>query len=381
MPTMTDEEAFDEFTRDQNLGPRFDTGKASNWLKNRLNAAASSARSLIRNAASVAPRMPPIHFDWIENDDVNAWAFPHQGKYFIGVTVGSAIYLHSLFSRMLSNAHILPDVGDPSKEIDSRVSAVAIRLGKGNLHASGFSPVIPKDPQRQFHYEYLNNLSMGFLVSHEITHLLHGHVAYRQDRLGLAGIAEMGWDKGDPEPALTRQTLEMDADMGAAVAQAGRVMAITMDATLRPSGPLARYFQTPEEAMFHFAFGVCPFFRMFGDDRVPAADANIETYPPWRVRQMIAIATATYHISRRWNHDLAVSCQQSMKDAMIQVEHAYCRVTGEPMATAGLTEAWDGTGWRHVQNKLIAHWRDELYDELLPFSYVELPEAGDQVYP
>ena len=168
--------------------------------------------------------------------------------------------------------------------------------------------------------------------------------------------------------------------MRAAVAQAGMVMSLVMDPALRPSGELGRFYQTPEEAMFHFAFGICPFFRMFGDDSVPAADADIETYPPWRVRQMIAIASATYFISRRWNHELAVSCQQAMKEAMLQVEHAYCLVTGEAMATQGLIEAWNGTGWRHVQNKLIKHWRDELYDELLSFSFTELPEAGNEVY-
>jgi hypothetical protein len=168
--------------------------------------------------------------------------------------------------------------------------------------------------------------------------------------------------------------------MGAAVAQAGIVMRLATNPTLRPTNKLARLYRTPNEAMFDFAFGICPFFRMFGDDPVPAADADIETYPPCRVRQMIAIATTTYFISRRWNHNLAVSCQQKMKDAMIQVEYVHCRVTGEKMATKGLTKAWDGTGWRHVQDKLIAHWRGKLYDELLPFSFAELQEAGNELY-
>ena len=219
---MTDEEIFNEFTSSNpNLGPRMDVGKAGPGLRNRLNAAASYARSLIRNAAAAAPKAPPIHFDWIENEDINACAFLHRGKYFIGVNAGSVVYLHSLFSRMLSNPRVLPKVGDVSKEEEARVPPVAIQLGRGNLHASGFGPVIPKDPDRQFHYEYLNHLSMGFLVSHEITHLIHGHIAYGEDRLGHRGISERGWKKGEPEPALTSQTLEMDADIGAAVAQAG----------------------------------------------------------------------------------------------------------------------------------------------------------------
>ncbi len=378
---MTNDEIFDEFTSaERDLGPRMDIGKASPWLRKRLEHGAAHARSLIRDAAAAATQMPQIHFDWIENDDINACAFLHRGKYFIGVTAGSVIYLHSLFSRMLSNPSVLPKIGDVSKEDEARVPPVAIQLGRGNLHASGFVPIIPKDPDRQFHYEYLNHVAMGFLVAHEITHLLHGHVGYREDRLGHSGISEISWKKGESEPALTRQTLEMDADIGAAVAQAGTVIWRVMVPTQRPTGALSRFYQTPEDAMFHFAFGICPFFLMFGDDLVPAADADIEMYPPWRVRQMVAIASATYYISQHWNHELAISCQNSMKEAMLQVEHVYSLVTGEAMATEGLREAWDGTGWRHVQNKLIAHWREELYDELLPFSYIELPEAGNEIY-
>ena len=143
---MTDEEIFNEFTSaDPDLGPRMDIGKASPWLRNRLNAGASYAQSLIRNAAAAAGKMPPIHFDWIENDDINACVFPHRGKYFIGVNAGSVVYLHSLFSRMLSNPRVLLQVGDVSQEEEARVPPVSIRLGRGNLHASGFVPVIPKD--------------------------------------------------------------------------------------------------------------------------------------------------------------------------------------------------------------------------------------------
>ncbi|QDU05511.1 hypothetical protein V6x_52490 [Gimesia chilikensis] len=378
---MTDEEMFNEFTSaNRYMGPRFDINKASPWLRARLNSAASAARFQIERAASAVPEMPPIHFDWIENHDINAWAFAYRDKYFIGINAGALIYLHSLFSRMLSNPNILPVVGNPSKEKDNRVPAVCIKPIAGMLHSSDLEPILPTDADRQFHYEYLNNQAMGFIVAHEITHLLHGHIAYAQDRFGYHGIFERGSKKEKPMPALTRQTLEMDADMGAAVAQVGMVMQLATDTSLRPTNNLARFFQTPDEAVFHFAFGICPFFRMFGDDSVPAADADIESYPPWRVRQMIAISTATYFISRRWNHDLAVLCQQNMIEAMFQVEYAYCRVTGEKMATKGLTEAWDGTGWRHVQNKLITHWREELYNELLPFSFVELPEAGNDIY-
>ena len=161
----------------------------------------------------------------------------------------------------------------------------------------------------------------------------------------------------------------MDADIGAAVAQAGAVMWRVMDPAQRPSGELGRFYQTPKRPCSILPSESVRSFACSGTISVPTADADIETYPPWRVRQMIAIASATYFISRRWNHVLAVSCQQAMKEAMLHVEHAYCQVTGKPMATKGLTEAWDGTGWRHVQNKLIAHWRDELYDRVASFQF------------
>src|SRR2546422_709311 len=110
---MTYEQLFNEYTSaDPDLGPRMDLSQASTWLQNRLNAAASNARRLLRDASATVRthglrEMPPIHFDWIENDDVNACAFGHNGKYFIGVNAGTVVYLHSLFSRMLSHPRIL----------------------------------------------------------------------------------------------------------------------------------------------------------------------------------------------------------------------------------------------------------------------------------
>lgn len=372
---MTDEEIFNEFTAaDPNLGPRLDLATVDPWWRGRLGFCASNARSLLRNAGATAEKMPSVHFDFVDNKDINACAFRHRGRYFIGMNSGSVVYLHTLFSRLLSNPRVLPAVGDITREDEARVAPVPIRHGRVH-ESSQFAPIIPNDPARQFHYEYLNVVALGFLMSHEITHILHGHVAYCEERLGYRGISESRWHTGEPSAAMTRQTLEMDADIGASVAQAGTALTLATSPEGRPSGELARFYRTPQEAMYHFAFGICPFFRMFGDDPVPVADAEVGTYPPWRVRQMIAIASAAYFISRRWNHELALSCQQAMREAILEVEPAYCRTTGEPMATQGLTEAFDGTGWRYVEGTLIAHWRERLYDELLPFSFIELPEA------
>jgi hypothetical protein len=50
---MTDEDLFNDFTSaDPDLGPRMDLAKASTWLQNRLNFAASNARGLIRDASA-----------------------------------------------------------------------------------------------------------------------------------------------------------------------------------------------------------------------------------------------------------------------------------------------------------------------------------------
>lgn len=212
-------------------------------------------------------------------------------------------------------------------------------------------------------------------MRHEISHILNGHVAYRCDRLGLPFAPELDLTRGTPEPPLTRQTLEMNADMGAAANSAGSVIRAVTDPGRRPPPPFDRFFQDPAWAMFDYAFGICPFFRMFGDDSLPAMGADKITYPPFRVRQMISIATAAYYISQRWGNELAGTCHQAMVEAMIQAEHAYSILTGEPLAVQGLREAWDGTGWRQVQEKLLAHWRDELRNELLPFAHIELPEA------
>jgi hypothetical protein len=378
---MTDEEIFNDYTMDEpDLGPRFDPARASTWFQNRMRSEAEDARKMIRDAAAAAPKMPPIHFDWIHNEEINACAFAHQRMYFVGVNAGTSAYLHSLFSRMLSHPRILPDIGNAANEDENRVPPTPLRIGKGELVAANFIPVIPKDPERRYVYEYLTRTAFKFLIGHEITHLIHGHIAYKEDRFGQRGIRELGWKKRDPEPPLTRQTLEMDADMGATALQVAFVMLAVENVAKIKDDLMARFFKSPEQAMYYLALGISPFFRMFGDEPVPAADADVEMYPPWRVRLLIATATACNLVSQLRNHELAVACQNKMRDAIVLMERAYCDITGEPMATRGLTQAFEGSGWQHVQDKLLTHWRDELRAELLPFSFVPLSKGDDAKY-
>ena len=372
---MTNEEIFEEFTVAKSLGRRLDVNRLPPARASIYAVETQRARSIIRGAVQTAPTMPGVHFDWIKDESVNACAFRHRGMYFIGMNSGVVSIVNRIFGRMLSDPRVLPRVGDASKEDAARVPPHVLPTPPAQLRASDINAVMPHDTDRGIHCYYLAQTAKDFILSHEITHVIHGHVAYRMDRLGLPCVPEVRWTRGTGEPPLTRQTLEMDADMGAAANEAGNVIGAVMDKARRPGPPLDRYYQDPERAMFDFAFGICPFFRIFGDDFLPPLNADKLLYPPFRVRQMIAIATSAYFISRRWGTELADRCQEAMAEAMLQVEDAWSKMTGEPLRVKGLREAWDGTGWGHVRDKLIAHWRTDLRPELLPFTHIELPEA------
>jgi hypothetical protein len=63
---------------------------------------------------SSCTRLPPIHFDFVNSESVNAWAFLHKKHHFIGVTVGAVIALDGMFDRMFADSRILTHIGNPS---------------------------------------------------------------------------------------------------------------------------------------------------------------------------------------------------------------------------------------------------------------------------
>jgi len=121
---------------------------------------------------------PPFHFDYIDSSTPNALAFRYEGYSFIGITIALIETLWDVCFQL------------------SRSQAVATRL------AVSLSP----GEYDKLHV-VLFRTQLNFVVSHEYTHHVHGHVARGSASVATNEILDEG-ETGN----LERQILEADAD-------------------------------------------------------------------------------------------------------------------------------------------------------------------------
>lgn len=125
---------------------------------------------------------------------------------FIGIHFGTISLVSSIFTRMLGNPNILPDVGDASLETNAGQSHFIPFLED----LKTFPPCRPVCKIRSAFSKHLSLTGLDFIFGHEITHITNGH-------LGVINQTR----HPDPEkrrPALSfleNQAIELDADFGA----------------------------------------------------------------------------------------------------------------------------------------------------------------------
>lgn len=122
---------------------------------------------------------PPFHFDYIESSVPNALAFRYEGYSFIGVTISLIYVLWDVCIRL------------------SRSEGMATLAGVG-----------PSADDRDMFHVVLYRILLSFVVAHEYTHHVHGHVCPREPGATLYNeiLSE------SHEGGLDQQTLEVAAD-------------------------------------------------------------------------------------------------------------------------------------------------------------------------
>ncbi|KFF65990.1 hypothetical protein ACU36R_02445 [Pectobacterium brasiliense] len=125
---------------------------------------------------------------------------------FIGIHFGTISLVSAIFTRMLSNPHILPGVGDTNLETNAGYT----HFIPVQEDLTVFSPCRPACQVRSAFSKHLTLAGLDFIFGHEITHITNGH-------LGVLNQTR----HPDPEtrrPTLSpleNQAIELDADIGA----------------------------------------------------------------------------------------------------------------------------------------------------------------------
>jgi len=114
---MDDTEIFDRFLKSRGLGERFPRSAMPEELwKKSYGFITYWAESLIASARELVPGLPPIHFDFVHNQNINAAAFKAEGRYFIAFNTGTRYMLELILFRMLSDSGLFDFVPSPAGE-------------------------------------------------------------------------------------------------------------------------------------------------------------------------------------------------------------------------------------------------------------------------
>lgn len=310
------------------------------------------------------PRLPPIHLDFADVNQVNAFAFVYETQHFIGVTRGAVLTTALLFERMLSDRRILMHIGNAKGEIDRPPLALPLAdaLLLDNL-ANG--PKGPTDQSRKVYCGFLTQMAFAFLFSHELAHILHGHVDRNEAMRRSPFMAEFGSPPITQEQAIESQLLEMDADTSAIAHGVGFVER----AAINPPCDIPKLVNY-EGILFAWLFAVFSFFRIFGDNLVVSADLYKTKHPPLRLR--VGHAWWSACTNAKHNHGREIDrLVPVVWRAASSVERAFQFLTGQKISPpTRYTEAFAPTKYnRDHKNRLMKRWNEGLRQELLTYAY------------
>lgn len=155
----------------------------------------------IRQLAALQPLQPPlsVHFDYVKDGRLNAFAFAVGERHFVGLHGGTIPIVHSLFLQLLSHPSALRHVGDPDREIapaqhrrPGLVDADTL-FQRGGKDGMPLAETLPRDLTRKIYARILATVAIDFLTHHELGHVLYGHVGLLNSRAGTPFIAELDW--------------------------------------------------------------------------------------------------------------------------------------------------------------------------------------------
>lgn len=327
----------------------------------------SRALDLIAASRSTVKHLPRIHFDFIDSPCVNAFAFKHDGEYFIGITAGAVLMIYLILNRILASQKTFPQVGDPTKEIGDKLQFTWEIPDVEVLFNEGARPLPIRDHKRKYFSLHLADQATMFLVGHEIAHIARGHVDYAIEKYDNATWAELGWAGNEPT-CIERQAMEVDADRRSVYS---RCDSILTTAKSQANNRLA-WSSKPvivDELLSNWAFSVNILFRLFGDRTYTKHDLEFQSYPPFPIRRRLALEYGRLmllDVLGEKHRDMITQC---VLQSVYAAEGCFDAI-GAPSSFGGFEEAIDEESSNHI-TKIHGCW-ETLSRELMPFAYESL---------
>jgi len=257
---------------------------------------------------------------------MNAVADIRAGTGLVGVTDGSIFLITDIFRRLLSHPLVLPHIGNaPAESINAYhqdgISQTCEVLAK--KRAAENRPVVPpppNDPVREACALVMSRLALEFLITHELAHIVRGHVGYIYDSVGIPYMLEFRSHGMQKPPAafdpIVRQALEVDADR-IAVVNTLRIANMAKEGNLRQKWN--GIISSSQEAIYIWNFAIGWLFYLWGLE-VDFDEMDKYDHPPSGLRDLEAVATAMTVMEKNWPELLA-----DFKEAYPRSKHEIMR--------------------------------------------------------
>jgi hypothetical protein len=328
---------------------------------------AKRAEELISSAMALVPNLPHIHFDFVINGVINAWAFKSHGRYFIGLSTGAVFMLELVIMRMLSDSRLFHTIGNPSGELDNLPPLTGFVPDAERMYRAGQRPISPKTSPRLSYAIYLVDHALLFLVGHEIAHITLGHVDYLQSKTGAALVEEMQLHQTGSEALIERQCLEAQADMRSVYSRIASLK-LTLSAPNLEQPSWTDSPQRLDKMLFDWAFGMNSLFRLFGDRQFSSSELAMNAYPPLPLRRTMATAVALGCLMADKDYAQRDAAIKALRVAMQYTQFAFATILNEEPSVEALDGAFSPSGQEHVK-RITKYMNECLHKRLAPFSY------------
>lgn len=319
-----------------------------------------------------------ISFDIIDDYSFNAFATGVGHNYFIGINKGAIATLSLVFNRLLADKAIFPFIGDINNEKENLPLLENIYI---NYEATIDSlPLFypPQDPVRNIIAEHMTRLALDFLLGHEMTHIIKGHISYLSQEFKVNVNDELSLHRIEKKRQRTiSKTMEMDADSFATtMLLSSEINRCTGKLPLRGK-EWEDLYSRPGFILLIFSIVISTLFRIFGDKRLNESTFELEPYPKPRLRFVIAMLQIAsdpdfLKLNKETKYDLDKNGVPITISAGFKlVEDAFQHITGKESSGLSIKDAWGELGFSQI-NKLINFWNSGFFKDLEKHSYIQL---------
>jgi hypothetical protein len=316
-----------------------------------------------------------VEFAYINNPGLNAQVvlFVLEDKSYVGLNVGSAFIIFNYFFHALSHPNLLTNIGDPNSEKNKKKKMQGVTLninsdGKSNLVYANGQPIIEYFPDDKIRLEYARLLSLHsiiFLIEHEIAHLVHGHLAFR----------EHSNNSGNKLDNFSEQVLEWDADTWATSQAVSRTIKHTSQLPDEMPEPIRWIYSSFENDLSAWLFSILSLFLL--NSSIPFDIDRLEVYdhPPAPLSASYVLSTTLEYLSTKSTENLIRKFEEMNYgvDVLKQSLETISILTGNSIYRDEIKKAYSEPALYHLK-RLDSRWK-EMRPLLEPYVYVrKLPD-------